>query len=202
MCSCLVLHSYSAIAQAIWQGSLHQTDPSCVAGSEGCKGGQDKQQRIAMTAPCCMHGSAGLQRHSHSCATLRRPKDIHTACRTAQTIACPCNSRGCTVLAHGQGHDCSWSVGSCCRRSGCMQQPKGRSRQSSSIAAAPAAQEGAAGLAGLLQAIQAQLQGQAPSGEPAGADLEVQHLTYHPAGAAPPVPCDSLASPAESFPHT
>ena len=57
---------------------------------------------------------------------------------------------------------------------------------SSRLPAAPAAQDGAAaaGLAGLLQAIQAQMQQQAQgsAGEPPGADLEVQGLSYHPAG--------------------
>lgn len=43
-------------------------------------------------------------------------------------------------------------------------------------------QEGLPGLAGILQAIQAQMQGQAASGEPPSADVEVKQLTYHPAG--------------------
>lgn len=43
-------------------------------------------------------------------------------------------------------------------------------------------QGGLPGLAGILQAIQAQMQGQAASGEPPRADVEVKQLTYHPAG--------------------
>ncbi len=181
-------------SEVIWQDPPHQTAPPCFAGSERCQGRQCKQRRVSMTAARCMDGSAGLLRHSHGCAMLRRPRVSRTGCRRALNAAWTCCSRRCNAIVHSQGHGCGWSAGS--TQPERMQQPsEGRKRHRSSLAAAPAAQEGAAGLAGLLQAIQAQLQGQAPSGEPAGADLEVQHLTYHPAGAA-----SSCAMPAIALP--
>lgn len=103
------------------------------------------------------------------CSAAWRPRKLHAAPACAGCQPRTRQSWNTTGGRLEQGHR-----GLTHRRDG--------AQRGSRPAAAATGQEAAPGLAGILQAIQAQMQGQATGEEPAGADVEVQHLTYHPAG--------------------